>query len=152
MISERKQFCVFVGRRPVVQEALYKWYTIVCSSGDVFHVGLHKVLVASCSSGFRRVLAIIRSKSFSRCFFLIVVVTKAVGLMGADHQIQNDHGTSCRPTSNITSNTGPCPAQCCHNESTIFANPWRIITFYTECLCVCVCVMNFIPSVPPVNQ
>jgi hypothetical protein len=32
----------FVERRPVVHEALYKWYAIVCSSGDVFHVGLLK--------------------------------------------------------------------------------------------------------------
>ena len=76
MISERKQFCIFVGRRPVVQESLYKWYAIVCSSGDVFDVGLHKVLVVCCSSGFRRVVAIIRSKSV----LFMVVVAKAVGL------------------------------------------------------------------------
>lgn len=43
MISERKQFRVFLERRPVVQEALYKWYAIVCPSGDAFHVGLLKV-------------------------------------------------------------------------------------------------------------
>ena len=32
------------------------------------------------------------------------------GLMGADHQMQNDHGTLRRPTSNIISNTGSFPA------------------------------------------
>ena len=70
MINERKQSCLFVERRPVVQEALYKWYAIVTSSGDVFHLGLLKVLVGCCSSGFRRVVAIICSKSFSRWSFL----------------------------------------------------------------------------------
>lgn len=70
MINERKQFCVFVERRPVVQEALYKWCAIVCSSGDVFHLGLLKVLVVCCSLGFRRVVATICSKSFSRWSFL----------------------------------------------------------------------------------
>jgi hypothetical protein len=68
VINELKQFCASVERRPVVQEALYKLYAIVCSSGDVFRVGLLNVLVV-CSSGFRLVVANILSRSFSRCVF-----------------------------------------------------------------------------------
>jgi hypothetical protein len=61
VINERKQFCVFVERRPAVQE--------VCGSGDVLRVGVHEVLVVCCAAGFRRVVAIIQSKSFSGCVF-----------------------------------------------------------------------------------
>ena len=107
MINKPKQSCVLVERRPVVQEALYKWYAIVCSSGDVFHLGLLKVLVVCFLQTSDEWLPLYVVRTLVGVFF-IVIVAKAVGLMGADHQIQNDHGTSCRPTSNITSNTGPC--------------------------------------------